>query len=133
MLEGAWHLATHLHRVPVLVLACIRGRVTPATTPAQAAALFGSIYPAVWSLQLALRSRGLVSTMTTVHLERHKEMADLLDIPDDVTQAALVPVAHLVGHDLRPARRRPVRDVAFPRAMGSTWDGGVNPDRAGSR
>src|SRR5580698_10248336 len=35
MLEGAWHLATHLDRVPVLILACIRGRVTPATTPAQ--------------------------------------------------------------------------------------------------
>ncbi len=133
MLEGAWHLATHLDRVPVLVLACIRGRVTPATTPAQTAALFGSIYPAVWSLQLALRSRGLASTMTTVHLEKHEEMADLLDIPDDVTQAALVPVAHLFGHDLRPARRRPVRDVAFRERWGGAWDGGVNPDQAGSR
>src|ERR1700722_16495206 len=68
MLEGAWHLATHLDRVPVLVLACVRGQMTPATTPAQAAALYGSIYPAVWSLQLALRSRGLVSTMATVHI-----------------------------------------------------------------
>jgi len=127
MLEGAWHLATHLDRVPVLVLACIRGRVTPTTTPAQTSALFGSIYPAVWSLQLALRSRGLASTMTTVHIERHQEMADLLDIPDNVTQAALVPVAHLIGDDLRPAHRRPVREVAFRERWGSGWDG-----RAGS-
>ena len=133
MLEGAWHLATHLDRVPVLVLACIRGRVTPATTPAQAAALFGSIYPAVWSLQLALRSRGLASTMTTVHTERHKEMADLLGIPEDVTQAALVPIAHLVGDDLHPARRRPVRDVAYSERWGGSWEGrtGSGPVRAG--
>ena len=58
MLDGAWHLATNLDRVPVLVVACIKGGLTPTSTPAQAAALYASIYPAVWSLQLALRSRG---------------------------------------------------------------------------
>jgi len=133
MMEGAWHLATHLDRVPVLVLACIRGRMTPATTPAQASALFGSIYPAVWSLQLALRSRGLASTMTTVHIGRHQEMADLLGIPDNVTQAALVPIAHLMGGDLHPARRRPVSEVAFREHWGGGWDGptGSGPDHTG--
>jgi nitroreductase len=122
MLEGAWHLATHLDRVPIIVLACIRGRITADSTPAQAAALFGSIYPAVWSLQLALRSRGLASTMTTVHIERHRDMADLLGIPDGVTQAALIPVAHLIGDDLRPAHRRPARQVAFRERWGGGWD-----------
>jgi nitroreductase len=133
MMEGAWHLATQLDRVPVLVLACIRGRMTPGTTPAQASALFGSIYPAVWSLQLALRSRGLASTMTTVHIERHQEMADLLGIPDNVTQAALVPVAYLMGDDLRPARRRPAREVAFREGWGGSWEGsaGSGPVPAG--
>jgi nitroreductase len=133
MLEGAWHLATHLDRVPVLVLACIRGRITPESTPAQASALFGSIYPAVWSLQLALRSRGLASTMTTVHVGRHQEMADLLGIPDNVTQAALVPIAHLMGGDLHPARRRPVGEVAFRERWGGGWNGpaGLGPDHAG--
>jgi Nitroreductase family len=123
MLKGAWHLASHLDRVPVLVLACIRGRMTPDTTPVQASALFGSIYPAVWSLQLALRSRGLASTMTTVHIGRHQEMADLLGIPDNVTQAVLVPVAHLVGDNLRPAHRRSVGEVAFRDRWGGSWDG----------
>ncbi len=131
MVEGAWHLATHLDRVPAIVVACIRGRITSATTPAQAAALYGSIYPAVWSLQLALRSRGLASTMTTVHLQRHQEMADLLGIPDNVTQAALVPVAHLRGEDLHPARRRPVRDVAFRERWGGSWDGRPGADGDG--
>jgi hypothetical protein len=123
MLEGAWRLATHLDRIPVIIVACIEGRPGPRSTPARVAALYGSIYPAVWSLQLALRSRGLASAMTTVHLERHRSMAELLGIPDHVTQAALVPVAHLAGDDLHPARRRPVREVAFPDHWGRSWDG----------
>jgi nitroreductase len=121
MLDDAWHLATHLDRVPVLVVACIRGRLRPDSTVAQAAALLGSIYPAVWSLQLALRSRNLASVMTTVHLQRHVAMAELLGIPDGVTQAALVPIAHLLGDDLHPARRRPVREVAFPDHWDASW------------
>ena len=126
---GTWPLTST--GCPSSSLACIRGRITPATTPAQAAALYGSIYPAVWSLQLALRSRGLASTMTTVHLQRHQEMADLLGIPDNVTQAALVPVAHLMGDDLHPARRRPVRDVAFRERWGGSWDGRPGADGDG--
>jgi nitroreductase len=125
MLEGAWHLATHLDQVPVLVMACIRGRLTPSSTQAQVTALYGSIYPAVWSLQLALRSRGLASVMTTVHLERHQAMADLLGIPDNVTQAALIPIAHLLGDQLHPALRRPVREVAFSDHWEGSWE---NPD-----
>jgi nitroreductase len=121
MLDGAWHLATHLEQVPVLVMACVRGTLTPNSTPAQAGTLYGSIYPAVWSLQMALRSRGLVSAMTTVHLERHAAMADLLGIPDGITQAALIPIAHLVGADLRPARRRPVSEVAYLDRWGEPW------------
>ena len=37
---------------------------------AAAAAVYGSILPAVWSFQLALRSRGLGSAFTTLHLYR---------------------------------------------------------------
>jgi nitroreductase len=122
MLDGAWHLGEHIDQVPVLVVACIRGRLAPDSAPARAASLYGSIYPAVWSLQLALRSRGLASAMTTVHLERHSEMAQLLGIPDDVTQAALVPIAHLIGSDLHSARRRPVREVAYLDHWGDPWE-----------
>jgi nitroreductase len=121
LLEGAWHLATHLDEVPVIIVACVMGRPVPGDTQARLAARYGSIYPAVWSLQLALRSRGMASAMTTVHLEEHRAMAELLGIPENVTQAALVPIAHLVGDDLHPARRRPVREVAFPDRWGGPW------------
>jgi hypothetical protein len=55
---------------------------------------------------LALRSRGLGSAWTTIHLYREREMADLLGIPyDDVTQAGLFPVAYTKGTTFRPADR----------------------------
>jgi nitroreductase len=127
MLDGAWYLASTLDRVPILVVACLRGRYGPTTTLAEAGALFGSIYPAVWSFQLALRSRGLASAWTTVHLRRADQMAEVLGIPDGVVQAALVPVAHLVGSDLRAARRRPVREVAYRDRWGGSWDGEPGP------
>ena len=37
--------------------------------------------PAVWSFALALRSRGLGSVWTTLHLAHEREVAELLGIP----------------------------------------------------
>ena len=56
-----------------------------------AAGAYGSILPAVWSFQLALRSRGLGSVFTTLHLPHADQAAELLGIPAGVTQAALDP------------------------------------------
>ena len=91
-----------MHEVPVLILACIEGRVENGGVMAQAG-LYGSILPAVWSLMLALRSRGLGSAWTTLHLRYEREVAALLGIPDGVTQAALLPVAYFTGDDFKPA------------------------------
>lgn len=105
------HLAANLERVPALVVPCIDGRYETEPLPVQAAA-WGSILPAVWSFMLACRTFGLGTAWTTLHLDREREVADLLGIPaDSVTQAALIPVAHVVGGPLRPAPRRPVDDV----------------------
>lgn len=104
-----------LERVPVLVLACLERSVDGLAEVAVASA-YASILPAVWSFQLALRSRGLGSTLTTLHLARRREVAELLGIPAGVTQAALVPVAHTIGGAFGPARRRPVEQVV-------SWNG----------
>ncbi len=77
------------------------------------AGVFGSIYPAVWSFQLALRSRGLGSAFTTLHLPFAEETAALLDIPDGVLQTALIPVAYFTGDDFQPAKRRSVEQVTY--------------------
>lgn len=110
-------LAERLHEFPVLILACIHGRPEPANV-AQQVALYGSILPAAWSLMLALRARGLGATWTTLHLAHEVEAARALDIPADVTQTVLLPVAYTRDATLRPAGRRPAREVTYWDAWG---------------
>lgn len=109
--ESALYLAENMHRVPVLIVACYSGRPDLSSVHT-AAGYFGSIMPAVWNLQLALRSRDLGSSLTTVHLLREAEVADILGIPSDVTQVALLPVGHLLKHRFAPARRQPLAEVS---------------------
>lgn len=138
--SGQW-LADNMHLVPVLVLPCVMGRPPgPAKlypdvsamghfersdlSPARPALLanclyFGSIFPAMWSLQLALRSRGLGSVITTSHLAYEEDVAALLGIPKVVTQLGLMPVAWSRGTQFSPARRRPTSEVTYWDAWGS--------------
>ena len=51
----------------------------------------------MWSFQLALRSRGLESAWTTLHLAREKEVAESFDISDNVMQVALPLMAYTPG------------------------------------
>jgi nitroreductase len=106
MFEASLYLTEHIHEVPVLVVPCIKGRVERASPGAQAS-LYGSIFPAVWSFQLALRARGIGSTLTTVHICYEQEVARLFNIPHDFTQAALLAVAYFNGDDFRRAKRLP--------------------------
>ena len=109
--ESAKYLMEHLHEVPVHVIPCLAGR-PPADTPAMVlGSMFGSIFPAVWSFQLALRARGLGSTLTTLHLMHEQAAAELLGIPEDVVQVALLPVAYTKGTDFKRAKRPPVANI----------------------
>jgi nitroreductase len=112
ILRSADHLAEHLHEVPVHVIPCLLGRLPAGAGTAETAGFYGSILPAVWSFQLALRSRGLGSAFTTLHLQYEREAADLLGVPDTVTQVALLPVAHVDG-DFRPGDRKPPEAVTY--------------------
>jgi nitroreductase len=109
---SAGYLLEVLDRVPVLVVPCIRGRLQ-STATIEAASLYGSILPAVWSFMLALRSRGLGSAWTTLHLAEEEAAAELLGVPDDYSQVALIPVAHTSAAVFKPADRNPVEDVLF--------------------
>jgi nitroreductase len=103
--DSVLYLHDHLHEVPVLVIPTLSGRLDGASIFEQASR-WGSVLPAVWSLMLALRARGLGSAWTTIHLHREAEMAGLLGIPyDQVTQVGLFPVAYTIGTDFRPADR----------------------------
>lgn len=105
--ESALWLAENLERVPVHVIPCLQGRVPDGAPAMMWCSMLGGIFPAVWSFQLALRSRGLGSTLTTAHqLEQHA-MADILGIPRTWFQVALLPVAYTTGGDFRPSERAP--------------------------
>jgi len=109
--SSANYLMDHLHEVPVHVIPCIQGRPNPKAPAAMSAGLYGSIFPAVWSFQLALRARGLGSALTTLHLAYEQEAAELLGVPEDMHQVALLPVAYTLGTDFKRAKRPPVAEI----------------------
>ena len=121
-------LAEHLRDVPVIVFPCYdvgaaearyrtlipdpalrdRGGIeTHDMTPG----MYASILPAVWNFQLALRSRGLGSVLTTAHQADQPAMAEILGIPTEWHQTALIPVAYTTGGDFTRSRRKPVAEV----------------------
>lgn len=106
---SADYLAAHMADVPVLVIGAIHAG--PELPNGNQAGLWGSLLPAAWSLQLALRARGLGSAWTTLHLAYEKEIAELLGIPPNVRQGVLLPVAYTKGTDFKPAPRQPLDEV----------------------
>jgi nitroreductase len=110
VVDSAEALAENLHRVPILVIPCIEGRLPPIEGPMgdlARASHYGSILPAFWSFMLAARARGLGTAWTTLHLRYEAEIAELLGIPyAQIMQCALSPVAFTRGTDFRPALGR---------------------------
>lgn len=113
------HLVDNLGRVPALVVPCYLERPSPERGVVGTASLYGSVLQAVWSFQLALRSRGLGSTFTTMHLKAEAEVAALLGIPAEATQICLIPVAYTIGEDFKPPPRQPVEEVTYWDSWGS--------------
>ena len=107
VMESAGYLGEILEQVPVFVIACVRGRVESVPMVIAQASTYGSILPAAWSFMLALRSRGLGTAWTTIHLFQEQAISELLGIPDDWTQTVLFPVAYYTGDDFKPAHRLP--------------------------
>src|SRR5581483_2346238 len=112
VMSSSDHLAAVIERVPALVVPCRFDR-PPVDSPRNLASFYGSILPEVWSFMLALRSRDLGSSWTTLHLDHEPEAAELLGVPPTATQVALIPVAYTVGDDFKPAARRPAAEITY--------------------
>ena len=143
--QSAQWLADHMAEVPVLVLPCVLGapisdreaalrdkawgaEADSSLSPARLvgdSTFYGSIFPAIWSFQLALRSRGLASCITSLHLPFYRMVAQELGIPGNITQIALLPVAYLRGDSIGPAPRRPAEEVTI-------WNEWLPPSMDGS-
>lgn len=107
---SAAYLAEHMGEAPVLVIPCLRlpaGRLPEGNQ----AGLWGSLLPAVWSYALAARARGLGTAWTSLHLAYEQQVAELLELPSDVRQGALIPTAYHLGDGFRPAPRVPLDEV----------------------
>lgn len=117
--DSVRHLAGNMGRVPVLVIPCIQ--LPQGELPSgNQAGLWGSLLPAAWSYMLAARTRGLGTAWTTLHLAYEREAAEVLGLPDNVRQGALIPTAHTIGTSFRPAEREPVENVMHV----DRWQGG---------
>jgi nitroreductase len=119
VIDSASYLADNFERAPIMMIPCIQGRTDGEGGTASGAGMWGSILPAVWSMMLALRERGIGSAWTTLHLlgDGEREAAELLGIPYDThTQAGLFPIAYTKGTGFKPAKRLPAEDVTH-------WDG----------
>jgi len=111
--DSAGYLSDNFHRVPMLLIPCLWGRLDNASV-VQGAGAWGSLLPAVWSFMLALRERGMGSAWTTIHLlnDGERQVAEILGIPfDQVTQAGLFPIAYTIGTDFKLAKREPLERV----------------------
>lgn len=110
--DSARYLAEHMHEAPVLLIPCIEGRESE--SPLGGVSFWASLFPAVWSYCLALRSRGLGSCWTTLHLlgDGERQVADVLGIPfAEYSQGGLFPIAYTKGTDFRPAKRLPAESL----------------------
>jgi nitroreductase len=105
--SAAW-LAERIQDVPVLVIACLSVDQMPDDSQAD---LWGSVLPAAWSYMLAARVRGLGTAWTTLHLDYEREIAALLNMPNNVRQGVLIPTAYYTGDTFSRAPRQPLDTV----------------------
>lgn len=117
LMLGAKHLGENIARTPALVIPTIMGVHDGSGRPG----LFDSVIQSAWSFMVALRARGLGTVWTTMYLNERDAVAELLDLPDGVTQICLFPVAYTIGTDFKATTRRyPAREIAYFDRYGRT-------------
>ncbi len=104
-------LMQRLHEIPCMVFVFAIGEADQSESGQ--IAFYGSILPAAWSLMLAMRARGIVTTWTSLLTSRAPEIAQILNIPDGVTQTVMLPAAYTLGANLKPADRLSAGQVTF--------------------
>ncbi len=111
--SSAQHLADHFENVPLFLMAFARNDRSG-----------GSIFPAVWSAQLAARAEGVGSALTTVlGMFRRAETFRVLGVPADRgwEMACCVSFGYPTGR-WGVAPRRPAHEVAYRNTWGAELD-----------
>ncbi len=93
MLKGARAFFTQLEKAPAMIIPCLYGLSSPTQDPTSLLA-GSSIYLAVQNLLLAARALGLGTVMTTAHGMLDADLRRILNIPDEATPVALIPIGY---------------------------------------
>jgi len=109
MLSAVQWQADHFEEIPVLVVACLKGRYIP-FLHISAASYFGSIFPAVQNLLLAARAANLGATLTTIPLWNLLAVRRILGLPWNITPCAVIPLGWPIGR-YGPTTRKTVHEV----------------------
>ncbi len=120
VMASAAHLAENLAEVPAIVIPTIIGRHDNSGRPG----LFDSVIQSAWSFSVALRARGLGSAWTTAILNSEDDIAELLGIPEGMTQIAMLPVAWTKGTEFNSAPRYQAREITYVDGFGRIYDSG---------
>jgi nitroreductase len=109
MVASVEYAAEHFAEYPLFLFAFQRGDTSG-----------GSIFPAVWSAQLAARAEGVGSSLTTVLAFKGDAVPELLGVPADKgwKMACCVPMGYPTGR-WGVARRRPAHEVAYRNTWGT--------------
>jgi nitroreductase len=111
IVRSSQHLADHFEAVPLYLIAFTRNDASG-----------GSIFPAVWSAQLAARAQGVGSALTTILGIFHPaESFQALGVPADKgwQMACCVSFGYPTGK-WGVAARRPAHEVAYRNSWGSS-------------
>ncbi len=108
MLESVLWQMEHMHEIPALIIACMDfGTKVDGATMARGG---GSIWPGVQNLLLAARALGLGAAPTTLALQDHKEVREVLNMPETMGAFCLIPVGYPLGK-FGPVTRKPVEEI----------------------
>ena len=109
ILDAVQWQADHFEEVPVIVVACLRGVISP-WPPVATASAYGSMFPSVQNLLLAARAAGLGAALITLPLWSKWLARRALGLPWNVSPCAVVPLGWPRGR-YGPTTRRPVGEV----------------------
>lgn len=118
---SARRLTNHLADVPTIVAAAFDRWSWMQDDVYGWSSGFGSSYPAIWSFQLACRSRGLATCLVVGALKQPDQLRDILSLPAHFEPVCLVAVAHPDEDRFRPANRLPLREFV----RDDTWSDGI--------
>ena len=116
--DSAMYLAENIERAPVHVIPCIENFLPKTRRGSCGRAFWGRSYRRCGVFSWRCAHAVWVRWYTTLHLRCEAEAAELLGVPDDFMQVALIPVAYTIGTNFKPATRRPLDEIVHMNTWG---------------